>query len=452
MLPAIVLAALAGVAATMSTTVVVIAVGAIIALALRARSLTALLFLAVCTLGLARRLVTGGRVEADPLLLVPVALLVWAIMRSERRREERVAPSWIDMALVGLMILPVVAWAVTDRTTAGLYVAGLYSTSFLAISAARSRLLPDIRTTLSAAAPWFTIALSGYGLYQFFVLPSWDRSWMVASELRSIGLPLPEQVRVFGSAESPGPFATILGALIILLLHRLLTRGESRRGVSAIALVLAVPTFFLTGVRTGLLALALVAFLVLFKTRRPSVAVLFALAAAGLATFGRRVIEAAGSQSSVWSLDRYSGQGLGSDRSLQQRLLLLDQVGPASTRPLGSGFGGARADNMFVDLLLAAGPIAALLALAVTAAVVLRALRYDWRSPDAAWHMVAVYTAVFTLAGPVFATTSGLVVAIVWGWVLMSPTSPTAVTDPTRSGRGVVGDEPKVGERGQQRR
>lgn len=63
--------------------------------------------------------------------------------------------------------------------------------------------------------------VGGYGIYQFMYLPGWDAFWMQGSGLLSIGLPVPFQVRVFSTMNSPGSFAGFLmTALTFLLVSR----------------------------------------------------------------------------------------------------------------------------------------------------------------------------------------------------------------------------------------
>jgi hypothetical protein len=63
--------------------------------------------------------------------------------------------------------------------------------------------------------------IGAYGIYQFFLLPDWDSQWMIQSDLQSIGLPEPFQVRVFSTMNSPQVFAAFcaVGLLIALRSH-----------------------------------------------------------------------------------------------------------------------------------------------------------------------------------------------------------------------------------------
>ena len=71
-----------------------------------------------------------------------------------------------------------------------------------------------VRKTLTFALPLLAL----YGIYQFVRLPPWDAAWMVNSGLKSIGSPLRLLVRVFGTLNTPGPYAAFLCAGMLMLL------------------------------------------------------------------------------------------------------------------------------------------------------------------------------------------------------------------------------------------
>lgn len=87
-----------------------------------------------------------------------------------------------------------------------------------------------IRTTFAIAVP----VLALYGIYQFVRIPPWDAAWMINSDLRSIGDPLPFLVRVFGTLNTPGPFAACLLAGMLILIG---AKGFMRYPAIALALV-----------------------------------------------------------------------------------------------------------------------------------------------------------------------------------------------------------------------
>jgi hypothetical protein len=71
-----------------------------------------------------------------------------------------------------------------------------------------------IGKTFAVALP----VLAFYGVYQFVRIPAWDAQWMINADLKSIGAPLPFLVRVFGTLNTPGPYAAFLLAGILMML------------------------------------------------------------------------------------------------------------------------------------------------------------------------------------------------------------------------------------------
>jgi hypothetical protein len=65
------------------------------------------------------------------------------------------------------------------------------------------------------------LVIGAYGIYQFFLVPEWDAQWMIQSDLQSIGVPEPFQVRVFSTMNSPQVFAAFCasGLLIAMRSH-----------------------------------------------------------------------------------------------------------------------------------------------------------------------------------------------------------------------------------------
>jgi hypothetical protein len=87
-----------------------------------------------------------------------------------------------------------------------------------------------IRKTFAIALP----TLAAYGVYQFVRLPRWDSQWMINADLKSIGVPLPFLVRVFGTLNTPGPYAAFLLAGVLMLL---VAKGWVRFPAIAIAII-----------------------------------------------------------------------------------------------------------------------------------------------------------------------------------------------------------------------
>jgi hypothetical protein len=87
----------------------------------------------------------------------------------------------------------------------------------------------SIRRTFAVALPLLAL----YGVYQFVRIPKWDAAWMINASMLSIGSPLPFLVRVFGTLNTPGPFAAFLLVGILLVLT-----GKGMKRFPGIALAL----------------------------------------------------------------------------------------------------------------------------------------------------------------------------------------------------------------------
>lgn len=88
----------------------------------------------------------------------------------------------------------------------------------------------SIRRTFTIALPLLAL----YGVYQFVRITPWDAAWMINADLKSIGSPLPFLVRVFGTLNTPGPYAAFLLVGMLLVLAG---RGITRYPGIAVALV-----------------------------------------------------------------------------------------------------------------------------------------------------------------------------------------------------------------------
>ncbi len=74
----------------------------------------------------------------------------------------------------------------------------------------RWRQYPELSTSIREAFAWFLPFMALYGIYQFAFLPDWDRAWLVNAQMRSLGVPFPFLIRVFGTLNTPGPYAAFL--------------------------------------------------------------------------------------------------------------------------------------------------------------------------------------------------------------------------------------------------
>jgi len=80
------------------------------------------------------------------------------------------------------------------------------------------RRYPEMRDAFLRTLAWGLAPAALYGIFQFVYMPPWDRLWMIATDLQSIGRPEPYSVRVFGSMTMPGTFAVVMEVGLLLLL------------------------------------------------------------------------------------------------------------------------------------------------------------------------------------------------------------------------------------------
>jgi hypothetical protein len=86
---------------------------------------------------------------------------------------------------------------------------------------AHSHLYDDYKRVFLNVLSVSVCVMGLYGIYQYFVMPPWDAFWMEGSEMVSIGRPEPQQVRVFSTLNSSGPFGMVMAAsLLVLFAHR----------------------------------------------------------------------------------------------------------------------------------------------------------------------------------------------------------------------------------------
>jgi hypothetical protein len=104
---------------------------------------------------------------------------------------------------------------------------------------------PSYRQNIQRTFLWGVLLTGVYGVVQNLVAPEWDRFWLIHSGMTSsAGSPEPFKIRVWSTMNSPGPFATVIMAGLLLLFNS----QEALRVPAAIAGYLA---FLLSAVRAA---------------------------------------------------------------------------------------------------------------------------------------------------------------------------------------------------------
>lgn len=109
---------------------------------------------------------------------------------------------------------------------------------------AQWREYPTYRQNIQRTFLWGVLVTGAYGVVQYLVAPEWDRSWLINSELVSMGSPEPFGMRVWSTMNSSAPFAALMVAGLLLLFNN---KGVLRFPAAAVGYL----SFLLTQVRTA---------------------------------------------------------------------------------------------------------------------------------------------------------------------------------------------------------
>lgn len=205
------------------------------------------------------------------------------------------------------------------------------------------RRYPAYRAELTRFFIAAIFVLGVYGIAQYIYPAPWDRMWIEASGMTTIGKPRPMEVRVFGLLEAPGPYA-------MALMAGLLVAVGSRSVAGLVAVFPGLGGFLLSMVRSawGGFVLGLGAALTRFRggNRIRTIAVVLLVGAATVPLLGDSDIGSAPG-------DRIETlQNLENDNSLQARKGMYQKIlFQALSQPLGYGIGSAHWDSGYVTIL-----------------------------------------------------------------------------------------------------
>ncbi len=171
---------------------------------------------------LARRLVDMHEwfTLRDPMILAPILVTgittLSAIRNAPQLQRRSLAPFGLVIAALGYGL---VAGAVKAGAGAAVYTFfnWLAPIGFAFHIATHPENFELWRDRTASVMFWTVCLLGAYGVMQFIAPPVWDTTWMKASQMASIGNPAPFEVRVFGTITSPGPYAMVIGAGLLLL-------------------------------------------------------------------------------------------------------------------------------------------------------------------------------------------------------------------------------------------
>ncbi len=285
-----------------------------------------------------RRVVDWSMNEYTSLSLIALApfLVSLLCMLSILKNVDRISPFISKMMLLFAVILAYgMILGITKYTLSAVFELLYYVVPFLMFPylALRS---PSEKEKDGLVVSYIVIAffVSLYGIIQFIFAPPWDVFWMNNAEMMSIGSPVPYELRVFSTLNSPGPAAAFLfGALIPMLLDK-----RWRSGLGWIAMLIIATCLVLTLVRSVWIGLIVTVLLYLIwstqgqKLGKIIVLVFFSLCVYFLLPFipGSEMVEQR--FNSLTSLEE--------DHSYTERMQIAEHLIPMITgQPLGKGLG-----------------------------------------------------------------------------------------------------------------
>jgi hypothetical protein len=281
---------------------------------------------------LVRRLAdwSAGFNDFSFIIIAPLAVSLLAATRAIRRSFWSYPPfSMIIVvycygALLGMFQGQIVSAVYTLATFMAPVIFGCFVLSY----ASRSQ---EIAETMLRTFIYATLALSIYAIDQYFNLRPWDAYWLSTAGINSVGLPFPQMFRLFGTLNSPGPFA-------IMLFVGILAMFSSSSRLRWITPPLALVSLALTLVRSawGGLAIGLLMLLFLGRGLKRVKYALIGLAAAILAlpllSYGPISEAVLGRLQSVGNLS--------DDKSYNARVNFIDAIlSQVDTLVLGNGLG-----------------------------------------------------------------------------------------------------------------
>jgi putative inorganic carbon (HCO3(-)) transporter len=179
-----------------------------------------------------------------------------------------------------------------------------------------------------------SVLVAIYGLIQYMVVPPWDAFWMNHVEMISIGNPLPLQIRVFSTMNSPGPTAQFFAFSLVPMIFVRKWRGA----LNWLGVVLVIICLLTTLVRSAwLILIVMILSFILTSASSMKWRLLFQVVTLGAVLYVA-VPHLPGAEGLVLRMQTLSD--ISQDHSYNERLDLFHTMLPMVLHsPLGSGIG-----------------------------------------------------------------------------------------------------------------
>jgi hypothetical protein len=214
---------------------------------------------------------------------------------------------------------------------------------------------PQYKQNIQKTFLWGILFMGVYALIQYLIAPEWDRFWLTnvaQSGATAFGLPEPLKIRLFSTMNSPGPFAVVLMAGLLVLLTNKETLRFLASGIGYLV-------FLLTLVRTlwGVWILTVFIFMNSLKPKL-QMRLIITILIVGICAFPLANIEPF---SKVINSRMQTLSNVQKDGSYQARAATYNRaLGVALMEPVGKGVGLPGVDSAVIDILFAMGWLGAI--------------------------------------------------------------------------------------------
>jgi putative inorganic carbon (HCO3(-)) transporter len=193
----------------------------------------------------------------------------------------------------------------------------------------------NVRDKWLRSFSYFGVIIAVYGIYQYIVLPPWDEFWMINAKMNSIGLPNPQNFRVFSLLNSPGPTGVFLGLALAIM-----TVQKKWRACGMIGIMIVAFALLLTLVRVGWIAYIIMIIAYFIRAQLKSKIQLLALSVILTLAFVFVLPILPGANNVASRINTFSS--LEEDHSLNERLSFSNNIlSEVLTNPIGKGLGSS---------------------------------------------------------------------------------------------------------------
>lgn len=193
----------------------------------------------------------------------------------------------------------------------------------------------DVRDKWLRSFSYLAVIVAVYGIYQYIVFPPWDEFWMISAKMNSIGLPEPQNFRVFSILNSPGPAGVFLGLGLAVMTVQKKWRAFGIVGIMVVAFAL-----LLTLVRVGWIACVVMIIAYFIRSQLKNKIQLLGLAAILTVAYMIILPILPGANNVTSRIDTFGS--LEDDHSFNERLFFSNNIlSEIVANPIGRGLGSS---------------------------------------------------------------------------------------------------------------